>query len=162
MNDKPLLRYRLLLILLSPWLAFVTVRQAIKAGGKRFLLQRFGFAHQVQTDSAPIWVHCASVGEVSAVRPLIDELQAQFPHTPLILSTNTPSGADTVARFKWPNVVHRYLPVDFRYAVTKVLAINRPRALLIMETEIWPNLTFAANKLNVPIIIVNALSLIHI
>jgi len=153
-KTKSLLRYQLLLRLLSPWLLFSTLRQALKVRSWRFVSQRLGFAYH-DSPGCTVWVHCASVGEVNAVRPLIDQLQQLKPSLPLVLSTTTPTGAETVARIGWPNLVHQFLPVDFRYAIKRALAANRPSVLLIVETEIWPNLINVVRDEGVPVLIVN-------
>lgn len=153
--QSPPLRYRLLLIVLSPVLLLMVLWQAWQVRSRRFALQRLGFAYgQIQPNA--LWVHCASVGEVQAALPLINRLRGDPQFAPLVVSTATPTGADTVNRQNWPDVDHFYLPVDFPGAVKRAFRRVSPRALLLMETEIWPNLINTAARQDIPVLIVNA------
>ena len=102
-----------------------------------------------------MWIHCASVGEVIAARPLIEKIIKQLPGVPVLLTTTTPTGAATAISQGWENLQHQYLPVDYRRSVTKLINTTRPGALLIMETEIWPNLILQARQQKIPTLIVN-------
>lgn len=151
---KPLLRYRLLLGVLSPWLFFKVAAEACKVRSLEFFLQRFGWSYR-QLSGSPVWIHCASVGEVTAVRPLVNQLRKLHPGVPLLLTTTTPTGAVTATGQGWKNFQHQYLPVDYCRSVKKLFAASRPRALLIMETEIWPNLILQAKKEKIPVLVIN-------
>ena len=153
-NSKPLLRYRLLLGFLSPWLFFKVAMEACKVRSRRFFLQRFGCSYQ-QLNNSPVWIHCTSVGEVTAARPLIEQILEQLPGVQVLLTTTTPTGAATAISLGWGNLEHQYLPVDFRRSVAKLINATRPGVLLIMETEIWPNLILQARQEKIPALIVN-------
>lgn len=156
MNTKPLLRYRLLIAVLSPWLLLKTAVDAIKARDLRFILQRFGYDYRVSASAkSQVWIHCASVGEVTAVRPLIDKIQKQLPGVKLLLTTTTTTSATTVDNQGWCNLQHQYLPLDFFGPVKRFFKNNQPRVLIIMETEIWPNLILYARQQQVPVVIIN-------
>lgn len=152
--QKSPLSYRLLLSALSPILAGVTLWQAWKSRNKRFALQRLGFAFGAQAKN-PLWIHCASVGEVNAAKPLINRLRNDPRFAPVIVSTATPTGADTVQQQSWPDVQHVFLPLDHSGAVNRAFRAIGPRALLLMETEIWPNLINTASNQCVPVVIFN-------
>jgi len=153
MNRSPW-RYRILLLVLSPWLVGTVLLQAGKAKNKRFAWQRLGMGYKA-FDSSPVWIHCASVGEVNAARPLIEKFSREFPDIPVLVSTTTPTGADTVAQRDWDNVTHQFLPVDFLISVRNFTGAIQPRALLLMETEIWPNLINTVRDQHIPVVIVN-------
>ena len=152
--EFPPFRYQALLVFLSPILAVRVLWQAWKVRSARFLQQRLGFGYSKQT-AQTLWIHCASVGEVTAAIPLIKRLGVELPHQPLIVSTTTPTGAETVVRQNWPNVQHQYLPVDFKTSIRKVVAALRPDILILMETEIWPNLINEVSRQQIPVVIVN-------
>lgn len=152
---SPLLRYRLLLTALSPALALLTLWQAWQVRSRRFAQQRLGYAYDITHTAAPLWLHCASVGEVRAALPLIEQLRSDPRFAPVIVSTATPTGADTVKQQGWEDVQHVYLPIDYPSAVRRAYAAIKPRALLLMETEIWPQLINTAARQQVPVIIVN-------
>ncbi|PSJ45298.1 3-deoxy-D-manno-octulosonic acid transferase [Zobellella endophytica] len=104
---------------------------------------------------APLWLHAVSVGEVVAATPLLKALKAAHPELPIVVSTTTRTGAEQVARLG-DLVEHRYAPLDFPWAVGLFLRRIRPRALLIMETELWPNLLHACGQRRLPVLVLNA------
>lgn len=104
----------------------------------------------------PIWVHAASVGEVNAARGLIDGLRRRFPDCPVLLSTFTVAGALHAERVLGDQVSHRFLPIDNLLSVRRWLEATAPRAGIIVETEIWPELFEQAARRRLPLIMVNA------
>ena len=148
--------YRLLLGLLGLPIIAYTLYQAYKYKDKKFLYERLGwFGHSPEIDHGGIWIHCASVGEVNAVLPLLNALQSQYADLPICLTTTTPTGGQT-ARARLPeNVKLYYLPVDWHWATQRFLLHSRPMVGLIMETEFWPNVHEAAYNLGTPLIIIN-------
>jgi len=152
--DTPPLRYRVLLCALSPFIVFLVLLQALKSRSKRFALQRLGFAYRTSSVQT-VWIHCASVGEATAALPLVEKILEKLPAQQLLVSTTTPTGAATVARWNLANVRHQYLPVDFKFAVKKVVAAARPSVLIVMETEIWPTLINTSAAAGIPVVVVN-------
>ncbi|MET0330207.1 MAG: lipid IV(A) 3-deoxy-D-manno-octulosonic acid transferase [Dyella sp.] len=117
--------------------------------------ERFGgFAAPGFKDS--LWVHAVSVGEVNAAEPLIKALRQHYPEAPLVVTTVTPTGSQRVQKLFGDSVFHVYLPYDLPFAVNRFLRRIRPRLGIIVETEIWPNLYDACQRLGVPLMIVNA------
>ena len=102
-----------------------------------------------------IWVHAVSVGEVLAIRPLIQELTAQQPDTPLVPSTVTPTGFQVASKLMGGRGTVIYEPLDFRFAVNRALDLIQPRILLLVESEFWPNLICTIARRGVPIAVVN-------
>lgn len=103
----------------------------------------------------PVWLHAVSVGEMVAATPLIKALKAAYPELPILVTTTTRTGADQAE--KLGNLIeHRYAPLDFPWAVSLFLRQIRPQALLIMETELWPNWLAACGKRDLPVMILNA------
>ena len=100
-----------------------------------------------------IWIHAVSVGEVHAARGLIPHLRDLLPGVPVVLSTTTPTG-QAIARGARADAVF-YMPLDLPGAVSAYVHALRPRALLLVETEIWPNLLRACRDHDTPIAIVN-------
>lgn len=149
-----LLRYRLLTWLLSPVILLFNCWQAIRAGELRLFYQRLGLCLPRRTDK-PLWLHAASVGELIAAQPLITRLRSAYPQIPIIITTATATGA-RLARTRLPaEIKHYYLPMDWPGAVQRFLRSMQPRAVLIMETELWPNLFAAIAQKNTPLLIVN-------
>lgn len=148
------MRYRALLLLLAPVAIIYTVYRAVKDGGWRYFLQRFGFGcPSVQAPS--ILVHCASVGEFNAAKPLIFRLHDQYPDYHLIISTNTPTAAKLASRQAKERITHVYMPLDYPFAINRLLTCVCPACVLILETEIWPTLFYQTAKKDIDTAIVN-------
>lgn len=121
---------------------------------RRGLGQRLGFVKEREGASSCIWVHGVSVGEVLASRGLVAELENAYPGMEVAVSTTTDTGQD-VARGTFPGRPVFYWPLDFSRAVARAFRRIRPRAVVLMEMEVWPNFMARANGLRVPVIVVN-------
>ncbi|MCH7372329.1 lipid IV(A) 3-deoxy-D-manno-octulosonic acid transferase [Aeromonas sp. MR16] len=104
---------------------------------------------------APLWIHAVSVGETLAITPFIRALKAERPDLPILLTTTTRTGAEQAAKLG-DLVVHRYAPLDYPWAVAAFLKRFQPRALWVMETELWPNWLAACEAHHLPVTILNA------
>jgi 3-deoxy-D-manno-octulosonic-acid transferase len=147
--------YNLLIHLFSPvLLAMLYWPKRGKPGFGRRWPEHLGWVRPTST-ARPLWLHAVSVGEVVAATPLIKALKAAHPEIPIVVTTTTRTGADQVARLG-ELVEHRYAPLDFPWAVAGFMRRIRPRALLIMETELWPNLLHACGQRRLPVLVLNA------
>ncbi|GIV15203.1 MAG: 3-deoxy-D-manno-octulosonic acid transferase [Armatimonadota bacterium] len=138
--------YNLFLILTSPlWLMYLLWRIVVRGKSREGWAQRLGGLPLPPQGRKTIWVHAVSVGEVIAALPLLQALRAEFPEHHLLLTTLTPTGNAT-ARQHLGKLVDAvgYLPVDLPFAVGRALRRVRPDALIVMETELWPNLLMMA------------------
>ena len=117
--------------------------------------ERFGIFSRARLKRA-IWLHAVSVGEVRAASALIRQLQTRYPDAPLLLTCMTPTGRATAGELFGDTVTCVYLPYDFLFLQRRLIARFEPQILLVMETEIWPNLLAACLKENVPALLVNA------
>jgi 3-deoxy-D-manno-octulosonic-acid transferase len=115
--------------------------------------QRFGFVPP--TAARPIWIHAVSVGEVRAATPLVKRLCQQDPGVPILITTMTPTGADAVRHGFGPEVIHLYLPYDLPDALARFLKRVEPRLLVLIETELWPNLVEACRRRSLPVVLAN-------
>ncbi|TKF23467.1 3-deoxy-D-manno-octulosonic acid transferase [Vibrio genomosp. F6] len=106
----------------------------------------------------PVWVHAVSVGESIAATPLIKKMLEQNPQQPIIVTTTTSTGAEQIAKLASAHTMieHRYMPLDFTFAVKGFLKAIQPSKMLIIETELWPNTVNAVNQAGIPIYVVNA------
>ncbi len=103
-----------------------------------------------------IWVHGVSVGEVMAARKLIQGFLDRAPAYRVVLTTVTPTGQRIAKEMEGERLSVCYFPFDLTFAVERFFKAIRPRCLLLVETEIWPNLLSAAKRFSVPVGIVNA------
>jgi len=159
-NGVCIASYTWLLRLLSPLIGLVTVIEAIKRrGGWTYLRQRFGIYHaQDGKNHYRLWVHCASVGEVNAVMPLLYE--AQPTHSPMLVTTHTPSGQLALQRWQkhtplLNTIDHAYLPLDFVSVVKRFMKRFSPQQTWMVESEIWPHLYQIAHTKG-PLALINA------
>ncbi|MCJ2378609.1 lipid IV(A) 3-deoxy-D-manno-octulosonic acid transferase [Vibrio sp. ZSDZ34] len=149
--------YTALLVLVSPFFLYGLFK---KKPGKPSVSQRwkehFGATPRLDDSSIqPLWIHAVSVGEVIAISPLIKRLKEKQPSIKIVLTTTTPTGAAQASKLK-DLVEHRYMPLDFGFAVKGFLQAIKPSQLLIVETELWPNTLHWVAKANIPISVVNA------
>jgi tetraacyldisaccharide 4'-kinase len=149
----------LLEILGLPFLVVYFLLRALKLRGySRQFGQRLGFlpGSYRQTREGAIWLHAVSVGEVLAAVELLRRLRARLPRAPLFVSATTLAGraaAEDKLRGLADGVF--YAPLDYCSAVRRVLRRLRPRAVLVMETEIWPNLYREAKRAGCALVVVN-------
>lgn len=117
--------------------------------------ERFGFLPESDHHGG-IWIHAASVGEFNAASPLIRALLKSYPEIPLTVTTLTPTGSERVRNDLNDKVAHSYVPIDLPGAVNRFLKRLQPRLIIVMETEIWPNLYLQSRDKGVPILMANA------
>lgn len=148
--------YSLLILLGTP---FVLLYFALRGLRDRAYLgrwsERFGFIPD-PGERGGILVHAASVGEFNAASPLIKALLKTYPDIPLTVTTLTPTGSERVKRELGDRVFHSYIPLDLPGAVSRFLSRLQPRLIIVMETEIWPNLYLHAKRRGIPLIMANA------
>ena len=142
-----------------PILILYFLFRGLRNGGYwRSLPQRFGFLPRSfrQTGPGAIWLHAVSVGEILACVELLRGLRAKFPRTAVFVSTSTLAGR-AMAGEKLADLAHGvfYAPVDYVFAVRRVLRALRPSVVAIAETEIWPNLMREVKRTGAGLTIVN-------
>jgi 3-deoxy-D-manno-octulosonic-acid transferase len=128
-------------------------------GYRRHWAERLGRYGPALPPRLTILVHAVSVGETRAAEPLVDALLAQWPGCRILLTHMTPTGRATgAALFKHhgERVVQAYLPYDTPAMVRRFLRHFAPRACILMETEVWPNLIAGCAQEGVPVALVNA------
>ncbi|HWT00108.1 MAG TPA: 3-deoxy-D-manno-octulosonic acid transferase [Pyrinomonadaceae bacterium] len=121
------------------------------------LRERLGGLPAIETGGRPVvWLHCVSVGETQAARPLARAILERFPSHALVVSTTTATG-QRVARevFRDDAAAVIYFPFDWAWAVRRSLRKVNPSAVLIMETELWPNFLRECRRRGVPAAVVN-------
>ena len=101
-----------------------------------------------------LWLHAVSVGEVLQLRPLMNLLTAQRPGWDFVITTTTRTGLD-VAKKEFAQHTVCYCPLDFSWAVRRAIARLKPSAIVLVELELWPNLVLTANRLGVPLALIN-------
>jgi 3-deoxy-D-manno-octulosonic-acid transferase len=134
------------LVFMSPWF----VVRAIRTGGWRDAWTRLGF---VDAPLHAIWLHGSSVGEVRLLEPLIRRLETEG--FPLAVSSCTMTGVEAARRSYPGHAVFRF-PFDFSFVQRRLMARLDPQLVVIVESDLWPNHLLSAERLSVPVAIVNA------
>jgi 3-deoxy-D-manno-octulosonic-acid transferase len=109
-----------------------------------------------EADRPLVWIHAVSLGETLAARPLIDALLAGQPSHRLLVTTTTPTGSERIRALFGDRVHHVYAPWDTPGAVRRFLRRCRPKVLVLMETELWPNLLHYCQRDGCRVILANA------
>lgn len=119
--------------------------------------QRLGFLPHFDAGGKPvIWLHCVSVGETQAARPLVTEIVKNFPDHKLVVSTTTRTGQKLAREvFKDEASYIFYFPYDWKFSVRSALRQITPKLVLLMETEIWFNFIRETGKSGAKVTIVN-------
>ncbi|MEE9444163.1 MAG: lipid IV(A) 3-deoxy-D-manno-octulosonic acid transferase [Cocleimonas sp.] len=148
--------YSLVLYLIFPFVIFrLFWRSRSNPAYRQRIYERLGFVKN-NSDKPVIWLHAVSVGETIAAKSLIEGLISQYPEHQILVTTTTPTGSDRVKALFKDRVAHVYFPYDLPGIIQRFLKRIKPHALIIIETEIWPNLFAGCHKRDVPIFIVNA------
>jgi 3-deoxy-D-manno-octulosonic-acid transferase len=138
---------------LLPRFLFDAVRHGKYVAGFR---ERLGSVPHMPGKHPRIWLHCVSVGETQAARPLVDIIGRQFPNYEIVISTITLTGqrlAREVFKGKATRVI--YFPFDWRWSVRRTLKAVNPSIVLLMETELWPNFLRESAAQQIPVVLVN-------
>jgi len=127
--------------------------QKAPAYGER-VEERFG--NVPSRDDQPLWIHSVSVGETVAIAPLVKLLLERQPNLPVLMTTMTPTGAERVKDLFGDQVQHLYCPYDLPHALNRFMGRIDPRALIVVETELWPNVVNACKRREIPVLLANA------
>src|SRR5688572_15165253 len=143
--------YSLAFLLMLP--SFLLSREKYASGFR----QRLGKYPEFKHDGRKvIWLHCVSVGETNAARPLVEKLIEEFPDHRLVISTITKTGHNLASKIfadKADAIV--YFPFDWKFTVRRALEHFKPSLVLLMETEIWPRFIHEAKPSGAKVAIVN-------
>lgn len=148
--------YTIIFYLLLP---FILLRLWIKnrqiPNGLQFWHERLGFGLRPFSPGG-IWVHAVSVGESLAAIPLIKLLQQRYPETPIIVTNETKTGAERIRVELGDSVTQLYFPYDLPLVLRRFFKALQPKLLILIETELWPNLLVSCQLYQVPVVLVNA------
>lgn len=157
--------YQVLIRLAAPLVLLLTALRGLRDRSYWDRIpERLGFT-RVRFSQAPIWVHAVSVGEVQAAAPLVRRLLNNRAQRPVLMTTTTPTGAARVRALFGQYLLagqhdarlqHAFLPYDTPGSVRRFIGSIRPHCLIIMETELWPNLLRACQAHKVPVVLGSA------
>lgn len=122
--------------------------------------QRLGLYPQKVYDrigkGADLWIHAVSVGEVMIASVIIRELRGRDPFLKIVISTTTSTGRKVAETLKDERTIVIYNPTDFLWSVRQAFEMIRPKLLILVESEIWPNYIWCAKRRGIPVYLVNA------
>lgn len=154
--------YRIVTNLLYPILILlIYIRKILeKEDPIRFKEKIFSSHFNVQRleNKKLIWFHCASVGELKSIIPIIKEIDVGNSDFEFLITTVTLSSAN-LARSeikKINNVSHRFFPIDVHFLIKKFISSWKPNVIFLVDSEIWPNLIISAKRAKIPIALINA------
>src|SRR5262249_26141218 len=102
--------------------------------------ERFGFSPIIPSSVKTIWLHAVSFGEARLATLLVQQLKRIHPELNFIVTTMTLTGAQQVEKTLAKDAIHTYVPYDIPDAIKRFLARTKPLLLIILETELWPNI----------------------
>lgn len=119
--------------------------------------ERLGALTPITAEGRPVvWIHCVSVGETQAARPLVQGIRARFPETLIAISTITVTGQNLAREvFKDDAAKVFYFPFDWRWVVRRTLRAINPNTVVVMETELWPGFLRECKRQQIPVALVN-------
>ena len=149
--------YSFVLVLVIPFAFINLVRRGVlrTRDYNRRRFERFGFVAPPPATGGYLF-HCVSVGEVVAASCLIKKIMQQEPNTQITVTTTTPTGSARVRAIFGNQVHHFYLPYDLHMAMAGMLRRVKPKAVLITEVELWPNLIHVCWRKCIPVMVINA------
>ena len=150
-----LLIYRIVLLLLLPLVILVLLlRSTSQVEYRQRLLERLGWLPG-SFKPGGIVVQAASFGEVIAVKAFVEHLLLSYPELPITLTTFTPTGSAQVNKLFGERVQHCYLPLDLMPCCAAFLRRLRPKAIVFMETELWPSLIAQSSARGSKLLLIN-------
>ena len=151
--------YSLLISLLSPLFVLrLLVKSVNEPGYRRQWWRRFalGMPSRVRSGDGLIWVHAVSVGELLAVAPLVERMLQEWPDKAVLITNTTPTGSEQTQKLFGDRVEHTWFPFDTPLVTGAFLRHWSPQLVVMVETEIWPNVMASAREQDIPVALVNA------
>lgn len=136
------------------YLPVLLYQMLLQRKNRRGWFQRCGFVPLFDPARPRIWIHAVSLGEMNATRSLVNEIRSRRPDCDLVFSTTTDTGYARGVELYGATKVFRF-PLDFSFVVSRVLRRIAPTAIVLMELEVWFNLSTIAHRRGIPIAIAN-------
>jgi 3-deoxy-D-manno-octulosonic-acid transferase len=144
--------YFFALLAYSPKIIYRAVKQKRYRSG---WAQRLGKITRKNPAKKCIWIHAVSVGEVNATRTIVAELKKRLSDYEIVISATTDTGFERAEKLYGGELCVFYYPFDFSSVIRRAFKNLKPDICLLMELEVWPNLTAYAKKHNIPVVVVN-------
>lgn len=143
--------YLLGLLVGSPYFVF---KMCTAGKYRRGLAQRMGRLPFIPDGRPLIWLHGVSVGELQLSKPLVAAIESAYPGHQIVISHTTRTGEDVAAQ-NYPHLKRFYFPLDFSWVVAGVMRRLRPKLIILVELELWPNFLATARRMDIPVLLAN-------
>ena len=141
-------------LIISP--IIVIYRIAIGKEDKIRFLERYAISSKKRKKGKLVWFHCSSVGELLSIIPIIEKLELNTKIDQVLITTTTLSSSKIFEKFKFKKSLHQFFPIDNKFILNRFLSYWKPAALLLCESEIWPNLICSTKNRKIKLILINA------
>ena len=143
-----------IILLLSPLIIGYRILKN-KEDKKRFS-EKFCFSSKKRSPGKLIWLHCASVGEVLSVVPIIKKYEKNKSIKQILVTSTTLSSSKVIKKFKFDKTVHQFFPIDIFFFTSKFLKFWKPSVAIFVESEIWPSMFRNIKNKKIPLVLLNA------
>ncbi len=148
--------YQLLMWLLWPLWVYYSIKRCRRQNNGWQCWQQLWTIQCPHFQQAPIWIHAVSLGETQAAFILIKQLRLAYPMQPIFFTGGNSSAINTAKQKAIDNVSISFLPLDYAWLRRRLFNAIKPKLLILMETEFWPNLINTAHQKNIPLVIIQA------
>lgn len=155
--------YRILGYILTPFiLIYFLFRINTKKEDLSRIRERFGIAKKttdLKNNKKIIWINAVSIGEANTAFILAEQLIKSLIDSTILITTTTLTSAKIIQdkiNYSKQNIIHQYMPIDISFCINNFLNFWQPRAIILIESEIWPNLIYTAKSRSINIFLVNA------
>ena len=150
-----LIIYNFILIFVTPFAAVIMYFVMRSKNKHQYFFERFGFIKINKFNpKKSIWFHCASVGEVRSIKNIVDNIRQNHSDYSIIITTMTATGRKTAYDYIKADIAF-LLPIENGNAFSKIISYMNVSCLIIVDTELWPNLIFTASS-KIPVFLINA------
>ena len=147
--------YNVILVFITPFAAFIMYFVMRKKNKHQHFFERFGFISvKGFSPKKSIWFHCASVGEVRSIKNIVENLRNTHKDISIIITTMTATGRQAAYDYIKADMAF-LLPIESGSAFAKIITYMNVKCLVIVDTELWPNLIYTASK-SINVFLINA------
>jgi 3-deoxy-D-manno-octulosonic-acid transferase len=143
-----------LILLISPFI--ILVRLFLGKEDQIRFKEKYGFFKKNIKKNELIWIHCASVGELLSVIPIIRRFEKDKKTKSILITSSTTSSSEIISKFKFKKTIHQFYPFDINFLTKYFIRHWKPKLAIFIDSEIWPNMFNNLHKKNIPLILLNA------
>jgi len=149
--------YRITLAVFAPFVVLAMLLRWLRGQETgRGILERFGLFSATRNRSPVIWVHGASLGEMTAARSLMNQLIAEIDSLKIIATVNTATAHAMIRGWQHPQIAVQMAPLDYTVVIRRFFRKWHPMAMITLENELWPNRILHCQKRDTPVFVVGA------